>query len=355
MLRKIILGLALAAGASLPIVGAAEAAVGDGVVASHIATQLMPVEKAQFFWGGRQYCWYDDGWYGPGWYWCGYAWYSGYGWGGGYGWHGWRGGGWLRGRRLHGAVEAGTAHGRRRYGTCTAAAEAWQRGSGGGGLHGGGGGLHGGGGGMARRRRRLARRRRHGRRRHAHGRRRHAHGRRRHAHGRRRHAHGRRRHAHGRRRHAQGRRRHAHGRRGMQGRRRHAHGRRHEAAAACTWAAAACKGAAAACTWAAAACKGAAAAVPKCTEPHSLGWVATMARSTAAGSPGDRFVQPSRKSDLARNDPLPPVQPATPSVSRQTSARQRKTTVLCVEPWFPLGRNLARTESVDLPSHSVPP
>jgi hypothetical protein len=54
MLRKIVLGLALAVGASLPLAGAAEAAVGDGVVASHIATRLMPVEKAQFFWDGRQ-------------------------------------------------------------------------------------------------------------------------------------------------------------------------------------------------------------------------------------------------------------------------------------------------------------
>ena len=88
-------------------------------------------------------------------------------------------------------------------------------------------------------------------------------------------------------------------------------------AAACAWAAAACKGAAEACTWAAA-------AACTCTEPHSLGWVATMARSTAAGSPGGRFVQPSRESDLARNDPLPAVQPATLSVSGQTSARQRK-------------------------------
>ena len=128
MLRKIILGLALAAGASLPIVGAAEAAVGDGVVASHIATQLMPVEKAQFFWGGRQYCWYDDGWYGPGWYWCGYAWYSGYGWGGGYGWHGWRGGRRFVGGGMH--MGGGGMH------------------MGGGGMQGGGGMRMGGGGGM---------------------------------------------------------------------------------------------------------------------------------------------------------------------------------------------------------------
>ena len=31
------------------------------------------VEQAQFFLGGQNYCWYDDGWHGPGFYWCGYA------------------------------------------------------------------------------------------------------------------------------------------------------------------------------------------------------------------------------------------------------------------------------------------
>ena len=92
MLRKLIVGLALAAAAALPLAGTAEAAIGDGIAASQIASQLLPVEKAQFLFGGRQYCWYDDGWRGPGWYWCGYAQRSGFGWGGGFGWHGWRGG-----------------------------------------------------------------------------------------------------------------------------------------------------------------------------------------------------------------------------------------------------------------------
>ncbi len=50
------------------------------------------VEQAQFFYGGQNYCWYDDGWRGPGFYWCGYAWRRGLGWGGGVGWHGWHGG-----------------------------------------------------------------------------------------------------------------------------------------------------------------------------------------------------------------------------------------------------------------------
>jgi hypothetical protein len=51
------------------------------------------VEQAQFFFGGRHYCWYDRGWHGPGFYWCGYAWHRGVGWGGPVGWRGWHRGG----------------------------------------------------------------------------------------------------------------------------------------------------------------------------------------------------------------------------------------------------------------------
>jgi hypothetical protein len=60
------------------------------------------VEKAQYAYSGRNYCWYQGGWRGPGWYWCGYAWRSGWGWGGPAGWRGWdygprywRGGAWI--------------------------------------------------------------------------------------------------------------------------------------------------------------------------------------------------------------------------------------------------------------------
>nr|MEA2797243.1 hypothetical protein [Phenylobacterium sp.] len=48
---------------------------------------------APYFFGGRQYCWYDSAWSGPGWYWCGYEWRNGFGWGGPRGWHGWHDGG----------------------------------------------------------------------------------------------------------------------------------------------------------------------------------------------------------------------------------------------------------------------
>ncbi len=48
--------------------------------------------KAQYFYGGRNYCFYDNAWRGPGFYWCGYAWRRGFGWGGPVGWRGWAGG-----------------------------------------------------------------------------------------------------------------------------------------------------------------------------------------------------------------------------------------------------------------------
>jgi hypothetical protein len=87
------LSTALAAAVALPLATQAQAAMsygGPGV--ADLQHQMAPVEKAQFFWGGYNYCWYPVGWHGPGWYWCGYAWNNGFGWGGPYGWHGWRGG-----------------------------------------------------------------------------------------------------------------------------------------------------------------------------------------------------------------------------------------------------------------------
>jgi hypothetical protein len=62
------------------------------------------VEQTQYIFGGRNYCWYDDGWRGPGFYWCGYAFRRGLGWGGGAGWRGWHGG--------HGGIGIGRPGGR---------------------------------------------------------------------------------------------------------------------------------------------------------------------------------------------------------------------------------------------------
>ena len=99
MLRRLSLIVALAAGAVAPLAMPADAAISDGALGARQAlAQTAPVEPAQFFFGGRGFCWYLNGWRGPGWYWCGYAWRSGYGWGGGYGWNGWRHPGWNGGR-----------------------------------------------------------------------------------------------------------------------------------------------------------------------------------------------------------------------------------------------------------------
>ena len=78
------LALAIATGFALPLAGSAEAAMGGALP----STQILPIEKAQFFFLGQNYCWYDGGWQGPGLYWCGYAWNNGQGWGGGEGWQG---------------------------------------------------------------------------------------------------------------------------------------------------------------------------------------------------------------------------------------------------------------------------
>ena len=53
MLRKLVLGLALAMSTALPLANVAEAAVGDGVVASHGASQLLPIEHVQYVYGGQ--------------------------------------------------------------------------------------------------------------------------------------------------------------------------------------------------------------------------------------------------------------------------------------------------------------
>jgi hypothetical protein len=79
------LALAIATGFALPLAGSAEAAMGGALP----SIQFLPVENAQFFFLGHNFCWYDDGWQGPGWYWCGYAWNNGQGWGGREGWNGW--------------------------------------------------------------------------------------------------------------------------------------------------------------------------------------------------------------------------------------------------------------------------
>ena len=79
--------LALLASTALMTARADAAAVPNSNGIRAAIDALSMVDNVQFYvFGGRRYCWYDDGWQGPGWYWCGYAWRHGYGWGGGYGW-----------------------------------------------------------------------------------------------------------------------------------------------------------------------------------------------------------------------------------------------------------------------------
>jgi hypothetical protein len=95
MTGKFARAIALAAAVAMGAATTAEAAIGDGVLGARTPlAKITQVEKAQFFFGGRRFCWYPGGWKGPGWYWCGYSWRHGFGWGGGMGWQGWRHPGW---------------------------------------------------------------------------------------------------------------------------------------------------------------------------------------------------------------------------------------------------------------------
>jgi hypothetical protein len=86
-----------AAVAATALIGAAAGAVQAAeprlVVGTEVVGAPAPVQSVQYFYGGRNYCWYPGGWHGPGYYWCGFAWRRGFGWGGPYGWRGW-GPGW---------------------------------------------------------------------------------------------------------------------------------------------------------------------------------------------------------------------------------------------------------------------
>ena len=54
--------------------------LGDPVGSRAAIDDLNIVDNVQYFWGGRRYCWYDDGWNGPGLYDCGYRHRHGKGW-----------------------------------------------------------------------------------------------------------------------------------------------------------------------------------------------------------------------------------------------------------------------------------
>jgi hypothetical protein len=121
-MRTLMLGLVATAsllGASLAGGGAQADPSAKLISGVYTLGDAPTLQQAQFFLGGRNYCWYVGGWRGPGYYWCGYAWRRGLGWGGGDGWNGWHGGG--RGGRggshfsgggvRGGGVGAGGVHG----------------------------------------------------------------------------------------------------------------------------------------------------------------------------------------------------------------------------------------------------
>jgi hypothetical protein len=84
------------------------ATAGAAVISPHgmgvAAQQQAVIDRVQYRWEGRQYCWYPDGWHGPGFYRCGYRLRVGQGWGGPAGWNGWR----ARERERFGVEERGT-------------------------------------------------------------------------------------------------------------------------------------------------------------------------------------------------------------------------------------------------------
>lgn len=98
-MKKTVLATSLVLGAAL-LTTPSMAAPAGGPAAIPWSGSVQPV---QYFYGGQNYCWYNNAWRGPGFYWCGYAWRRGMGWGGGAGWRGWdhRGGQHFRGPPRH--------------------------------------------------------------------------------------------------------------------------------------------------------------------------------------------------------------------------------------------------------------
>ena len=91
-MRKFVTTLAIALSASVFAINA-DAAPLSGSSVGQAADGLSAVEQVQYFYGGRNYCWYPNGWKGPGFYWCGYATRVGLGYGGPVGWRNWHHGG----------------------------------------------------------------------------------------------------------------------------------------------------------------------------------------------------------------------------------------------------------------------
>src|ERR1700704_4416547 len=93
-MRKLVTTLLAAAAfvAAGSVINRADAMpLGDPTGVRGAIDELNIIDNVQYYYGGRRYCWYEDGWNGPGWYWCGHYLVPGLYWGGGVGWRGWRG------------------------------------------------------------------------------------------------------------------------------------------------------------------------------------------------------------------------------------------------------------------------
>jgi hypothetical protein len=91
-MRSSFLGMFIAGLIAAATSSGAQAMPNNGIyVLRTAASDVRLVQKAQYVWNGRRYCWYESGWNGPGWYVCSYGpWVRGLWWGGAVGWHGWR-------------------------------------------------------------------------------------------------------------------------------------------------------------------------------------------------------------------------------------------------------------------------
>lgn len=76
-MRNFVLSLAtagfLVAGGVLSASPAHAALFGAPGALDAAVDELAVIHQAQYVYGGRRYCYYENGWRGPGWYWCGYG------------------------------------------------------------------------------------------------------------------------------------------------------------------------------------------------------------------------------------------------------------------------------------------
>jgi Chaperone of endosialidase len=107
-MSKILKGIGMSAAFAVAgLLGGEAGAMPVGGAGKPALERIDLIAQAQYSYGGKDYCWYDDGWNGPGWYVCGQYTVRGVGWGGGAGWHGWSHTGGRGGTARRGTVTTG--------------------------------------------------------------------------------------------------------------------------------------------------------------------------------------------------------------------------------------------------------